>query len=518
MRAVVSRSAPPALVIQRRSPPPVAALGVGPRIDRSRVAISIACAPYRSPPCRKQQADGMAATVTRVHATLAFQSQCQEVLDAAVQLFVDRSHDHAAVRFLDMLPKTFKLTPGEFTVAFTVESQYPASASAARLDEIWEEWYGEYALGERPTHFDGPPAVLSAAHLFFLIIHEASNYAQCDIGGYLEGRLTLVAEESSDWTPFFTRVDGVGWCGYSTAAHPAPPTNPSQQLGAEARAVAAAGEVRAALRFAGDLCLYGEWRRVGTWTINDRNVFMVQAKLRRVDVHLEALAGLAAKAHRHVFMVYKSTDQRALEEAAGSFTRREGSCDLLAVVLKRLSVSPGELSIAFTIDDEGAARYNGRLGALWSRVMDGRNTEDDSLQHRRSPASIMRLFRHNFGTAPTTTVFGHLTVVTDTPDATRSIECTHTKLPEGVELMTREDTAMYPPDAFDDRLWRTPDELCALRLLHTEAAAALLPGCLRAWRAARVIQRWARMCLYDTRFKKGRRHALGLWRQMEEGV
>ena len=85
------------------------------------------------------------------------------------------------------------------------------------------------------------------------------------------------------------------------------------------------------------------------------------------------------------------------------------------------------------------------------------------------------------------------------------------------ELMTRRE-AIYPPDGFDYRPWHTPGALCALRLLHAEAAAALIPGCVRTWHAARVIQRWARMCMYDTRFKKGRRHAWGLWRQMEEGV
>ena len=176
------------------------------------------------------------------------------------------------------------------------------------------------------------------------------------------------------------------------------------------------------------------------------------------------------------------------------------------------------MSVAFTIDDEGAAQWNGRLGTLWSRVMDSHYVENDGLQPRRTLASIMRLFLTIFGTARTKTKLGQLTIITDTPDATRAFECTHTKLPGGDQMTTREDTALYPPAAFHERLWRTPDALRALRLLHAEAAAALLPGCFRTWRAARVIQRWARMCLYDTRFRKGRRHAHELWRQLQDGV
>jgi hypothetical protein len=101
--------------------------------------------------------------------------------------------------------------------------------------------------------------------------------------------------------------------------------------------------------------------------------------------------------------------------------------------------------------------------------------------------------------------------------ATHAYEGTYTKPSNMSVLMTRGDTAIYPPDGFAYRPWHTPGALCALRLLHAEAAAALIPGSVRTWHAARVIQRWARTCLYDTRFKKGRSHALGLWRQMEEG-
>jgi len=36
----------------------------------------------------------------------------------------------------------------------------------------------------------------------------------------------------------------------------------------------------------------------------------------------------------------------------------------------------------------------------------------------------------------------------------------------------------------------------------------------RLMHAVRIIQRWARTCLYDTRYKKGRKHAMGLWEEL----
>ena len=465
----------------------------------------------------------MAATLTRVHATLAFHSQRQGVLDAAFRMFVDRSmaYDDAAVRFLDLLPKTFVLMPGEFTVAFTIESIDRASASAARLGDIWRELNDVYDNGVRPTNFAGSPTLASAAHLFCLILHDAPDYDSVDHLSDIDGEMTIVSDES---TSFITSVSGVlggsADTGFSTATAPAVPTKPSERLGAKARADAAAKGVRVALG-----CASRNLRGDVSGNINGRHVFSAQANLRRANVHLETLSGLAAKAHHHVLMVYKSTDQRALEEAALCLTEEEhscGSCDLLASVLKRMRLSPGELSLAFTIDDEGAARFNSRLGALWTRMVIEQHhhydaDEDVGFQHIPSPVSIMRLFHHIFGTRPTRDVHGQLVIVTDTPGSPHAFEGTYTRLSNMPELMTRGE-AIYPPDGFDYRPWHTPGALCAMRLLHAEAAAALIPGCVRTWHAARVIQRWARMCMYDTRFKKGRRHAWGLWRQMEEGV
>jgi len=71
----------------------------------------------------------------------------------------------------------------------------------------------------------------------------------------------------------------------------------------------------------------------------------------------------------------------------------------------------------------------------------------------------------------------------------------------------------------DERQSSTCADFSELQRLHPAAARAFLPIHSRERRAARTIRRWARMCLYDPRFKMGRRRALGLWEELaEEGV
>jgi hypothetical protein len=60
----------------------------------------------------------------------------------------------------------------------------------------------------------------------------------------------------------------------------------------------------------------------------------------------------------------------------------------------------------------------------------------------------------------------------------------------------------------DERRSSTCADFSELRRLHPTAARAFLPVHSRDCRAARTIRRWARMCLYDPRFKMGRRRAL----------
>ena len=51
--------------------------------------------------------------------------------------------------------------------------------------------------------------------------------------------------------------------------------------------------------------------------------------------------------------------------------------------------------------------------------------------------------------------------------------------------------------ATDERPWRSVENLRRLRRLNKQVAAALAPECVRAWTAARTIQRAAKNFLYN---------------------
>ncbi len=393
---------------------------------------------------------------SRVHAILSFRATRRRPLERAFELFVTDYYKTKEVLALDSVPKELTFSPNEFAVAFSLSSSSRASETVAQLAALMGDLDAEYSQGDRPTSV-GPPSAASTVRLLFKIAFDSDD--MWDEGA---AKLMVVAEDD-ETTLFFSSGIRNGevqderrssTCADFSELRRLHPAAARAFLPIHSRECRAARTIRRWAR----MCLYdprfkmGRRRALGLWEelaegVCD-NLRTVHASLERASQPLVTPSVDVAKPLHHVTMVFVSTDQRLLESWAGGFIDETRECGLYLSdsVLKHLKLSPGELTVACTVDCDGEG-----LGELWMRVMRGDHVEDAGFARRRiTVTAVMRAFRDIFAFSPRTTyVWGRLAVITDAPGAEkRDFECSCTKLAGTYEGAFA--VSPYPIDAFDD--------------------------------------------------------------------